>query len=165
MASILVGATALAYTGVKKAREKRAARRAHNDARFAELERDNATRIAQLQSNTCFCQQSDWTGEGCEVHGYVPPAAERDRLAREREREQERNEEYSSPIDVGNNNATEEEDERRKINEERRLRMKSGAFTNWRLRRKGKGNNRKKGDEGGYDGLSAVSSTSDGVIR
>ena len=80
MASLIIGAGVLAYSQVKKKRE---AKKAHNHARFTELERDNASRIAALQAKKCFCQQSDWTGGGCEHHGYVPPAAERDRLAAE----------------------------------------------------------------------------------
>ncbi|KAL9130196.1 MAG: hypothetical protein Q9217_001541 [Psora testacea] len=74
MASLLLGAGALAYDQVQKSRAKRKARLAHNDARFSALERENANRIASLQQDTCFCQRSDWRGGGCEAHGYVPPA-------------------------------------------------------------------------------------------
>ncbi|KAL9104926.1 MAG: hypothetical protein Q9163_000171 [Psora crenata] len=74
MASLLLGAGALAYDQVQKSREKKKARLARNDARFTALERENADRIAHLQQNTCFCQRSDWRGGGCDVHGYVPPA-------------------------------------------------------------------------------------------
>ena len=75
MASLLLGAGALAYDQVQKSRAKKKARIAHNNARFSALERENANRIAHLQQNTCFCQRSDWKGGACEVHGYVPPAS------------------------------------------------------------------------------------------
>ena len=74
MASILIGVGVLSYDQIKKQKQKRAAKKAHNTARFSELERENARRIDALQNNTCFCQQSDWQGGGCERHGYVPAA-------------------------------------------------------------------------------------------
>ena len=76
MASILVAAGVLSYESIKKSRAKRTERKAFNETRFSELERDNAARIAQLQGRTCFCQTSDWRGGGCETHGYVPAAGE-----------------------------------------------------------------------------------------
>ncbi|KAL9634876.1 MAG: hypothetical protein Q9164_003824 [Protoblastenia rupestris] len=74
MASLILGAGALAYDQVQKSRAKKKARVAHNSARFSALEQENADRIANLQQNICFCQRSDWRGGECEVHGYVPPA-------------------------------------------------------------------------------------------
>lgn len=76
MASLLIGATVLSYDAIKKSNQKRRARKTHNNERYADLERSNAARIAHLQGNSCFCQQSDWQGGGCEVHGYVPAAGE-----------------------------------------------------------------------------------------
>lgn len=76
MASILIGAGILSYESIKKSRAKRAQKKAFNTTRFSELERENASRIAHLQGQTCFCQTSDWTGGGCDIHGYVPAAGE-----------------------------------------------------------------------------------------
>ena len=75
MASLLFGAGVLAYDQIQKKRDRKKSKTQHNSTRFSELERENADRIAALQQNTCFCQRSDWRGGGCEVHGYVPPAA------------------------------------------------------------------------------------------
>ena len=74
MASIFIGVGVLSYDQIKKQRQKRAAKKAHNTARFSELERENARRIDAFQNNTYFYQQSDWQGGGCERHGYVPAA-------------------------------------------------------------------------------------------
>ena len=70
MASLIIGAGVLAYDRIKTAKEKK---KAHNNARFTELEKANAERISNLQQKSCFCQSSDWTGGGCPEHGYVPP--------------------------------------------------------------------------------------------
>ena len=67
MASLIIGAGVLAYDGIKQAKQKK---KDHNSARFSELEKANAERIAGLQRNSCFCQRSDWTGEGCPGHGH-----------------------------------------------------------------------------------------------
>ena len=76
MASLLLTVGVLSYDQIKKQKAKRAAKKEHNSARFSELEADNARRIAGLQTNTCFCQTSDWRGGNCETHGYVPAAGE-----------------------------------------------------------------------------------------
>ncbi|KAL6720477.1 hypothetical protein ACLMJK_002400 [Lecanora helva] len=76
MASLLVAAGVISYDQIKKSTQKRRAKKVRDSPRFAELERENAARIAHLQGNTCFCQQSDWRGGGCEVHGYVPAAGQ-----------------------------------------------------------------------------------------
>ena len=68
MAALILGAGALAYDQVQKGRAKRKARKEFNDQRFSELERENAERINGLQSDTCFCERSDWEGR-CPVHG------------------------------------------------------------------------------------------------
>ena len=68
MASIIIGAGVLAY---QTAQDKRKKKKAHNDTRFSELERDNAARIANLQQTSCFCNRSDWTGD-CPMHGALP---------------------------------------------------------------------------------------------
>ena len=73
MAALILGAGALAYDQVQKGRAKRKARKDFNSQRFSELERENAERIGGLQRETCFCQSSDWDGQGggggCPVHG------------------------------------------------------------------------------------------------
>lgn len=214
MASLLIATTILSYQTIQKTRAKRAQKRAFDDTRFSELERDNAIRIAQLQGETCFCQESDWQGGGCDVHGYVPKAGEvggppgyrgrdRDRVGgdgegiggdgggsgagvgagergdddapayedagrrevvgatattttttRERARETypdyryRRGEEDGALAGDGQGPPPAPlgpmaEEEVRRINEERRKRMKAGGFTNWVLRRKG---GRKAGD-------------------
>ena len=77
MASILLTVGVLSYDQIKKQKAKRAAKKEeHNTARYSELEAENARRITALQSNTCFCQTSDWRGGNCERHGYVPAAGE-----------------------------------------------------------------------------------------
>ena len=76
MASLLFAAGVLSYDQIKKSTQKRRAKKAQNTTSFSELERENAARIAHLQGNTCFCQQSDWQGGGCDIHGYVPAAGE-----------------------------------------------------------------------------------------
>ncbi|KAL9068453.1 MAG: hypothetical protein Q9161_006204 [Pseudevernia consocians] len=191
MASILVAATILSYDSIKKSRAKRAEKKAWNHTRFSELERDNAARIAQLQGGSCFCQTSDWTGGGCETHGYVPAAGEAggppapeytevdeggDAGGVRREEEEEATPSgvedvgtgegggYAAPRttaqgaretypDYRYRRGQEDgalaggergprgpmtEEEVRRINEERRKRMKAGGFTNWVLRRKGR---------------------------
>lgn len=67
MASLIIGAGYLAYDRVKQAKEKK---KSHNAERYAELEKENSARIANLQQNTCFCQRSDWSGGGCPQHGH-----------------------------------------------------------------------------------------------
>ena len=168
MASLIIGAGALAYEQVqKKKRARKEARVAYNEERFSELEKANADRIAALQQNTCFCQQSDWRGGGCEVHGYVPPAntvvsgdVGRTEASQEREskrldqeyRQTERNEppEYldvtENPGGAGreqrNRNLITEgwngqrpkmdDEEIKRINDERRKRMKaSKGYERW----------------------------------
>jgi len=76
MASLLISAGYLSYIQIRKSTQKRRAKKAAQTSAFSDLERENAARIAHLQDNTCFCQQSDWQGGGCEVHGYVPAAGE-----------------------------------------------------------------------------------------
>ena len=76
MASLLFAAGVLSYDQIKKSNQKRRAKKARDNTSFSELERENAARIAHLQGNTCFCQQSDWQGGGCDIHGYVPAAGE-----------------------------------------------------------------------------------------
>ncbi|KAL9598094.1 MAG: hypothetical protein Q9219_004725 [cf. Caloplaca sp. 3 TL-2023] len=72
MASLIIASGALAYDRVQKSRAKRSAAKAHNLARFSELERENAARMQDLRAKKmCFCQKrSDWrAGEGgCPVH-------------------------------------------------------------------------------------------------
>ncbi|MCJ1251725.1 hypothetical protein MMC30_008962 [Trapelia coarctata] len=48
MASLILGLGALTYDKVKTSREKRRARKESNAARFAELEKENAERMARL---------------------------------------------------------------------------------------------------------------------
>lgn len=77
MASLLIGAGILSYEAIKKSRAKRAQKKALTTTTFSDLERDNASRTAHLQGHeTCSCQTSDWTGGGCDIHGYVPAAGE-----------------------------------------------------------------------------------------
>ncbi|KAM0798844.1 hypothetical protein BDR22DRAFT_890962 [Usnea florida] len=189
MASILFAAGVLSYESIKKSRAKRAEKKAFNDSRFSQLERDNAARIAQLQGTTCFCQTSDWRGGGCETHGYVPAAgqpggppapeytevdesggvgavgssgggrrgrddappyedvSERDAQApasRQGAREiypdyqYRRGQEDGALAERQGAPLPMSEEEVRRINDERRKRMKAGGFTNWVLRRKGR---------------------------
>ena len=199
MASLLLTVGVLSYDQIKKQKAKRAAKKEHNNARFSELERENARRIDALRNNTCFCQQSDWQGGGCERHGYVPAAGtpggppgpedagppaygDGEAFAPTRIESHPRGErgEYMDATMVdgaggdglagiwsnsqrgngyqyrrgeedgflaeqpagdgpsGRRSAPPPmpEDEVRRINEERRKRMKTGSFANWRLRRK-----------------------------
>ena len=75
MASLIIGAGVLAYDGIKQAKQKK---KDYNSARFNELEKANAERIAGLQQNTCFCQRSDWTGDGCPGHAHGSDGTTRD---------------------------------------------------------------------------------------
>ena len=73
MASLIIGGVVFGIDRIRQAKEKKKEKKqAHNDTRFAELEKDNAQRIANLQQNTCFCERSDWAGEGCPTHGPTP---------------------------------------------------------------------------------------------
>lgn len=77
MASLIFAAGVLSYDAIKKKSAKRSAKKASRTGAFSDLERENAARIANLQSkDACFCQRSDWRGGGCEAHGYVPAAGE-----------------------------------------------------------------------------------------
>ncbi|KAL8966001.1 MAG: hypothetical protein Q9183_003572, partial [Haloplaca sp. 2 TL-2023] len=62
MASLLVFGGMLAYDKVKETRSKR---RASKSKDFSAQEKQNADRIAALQSKTPFCDKSDWSGSGC----------------------------------------------------------------------------------------------------
>ncbi|MCJ1461441.1 hypothetical protein MMC07_000038 [Pseudocyphellaria aurata] len=55
MASLLFGAIALTYSTVAKSVRRRRAAKSERDARFAELEHDNAVRIARLRAERCDC--------------------------------------------------------------------------------------------------------------
>lgn len=172
MASLLFAAGVLSYDAIKKQSHKRRARKAHQSTSFADLERDNAARIANLQSTSCFCQRSDWRGGGCEQHGYVPAAGEpggpplysreeeeapayeegEERAGERARRRQTMPPEYAdgnaplapvgamrtqSAVDLSEGGRAPEAmggEEVRRINEERRKRMKAGGFTNFVLR-------------------------------
>lgn len=54
MASLIFGAGVLAYDAAHKKIQKRRATKARHDARFSELEKDNAARIARLRE-LCAC--------------------------------------------------------------------------------------------------------------
>jgi len=178
MAAIIFGAGALAYDQVQKTRQKKKDRRAHNDARFAQLEQDNSDRIAHIQSNTCFCQRSDWRGGGCLNHGYLSPAPgyseniEDDEAAAEGRRAQTdssttvraarnapprgyeatngrragtrpssqyhyvRGEEEGAFVEKQKAPPAMGDEHVRRINEERRKRMKTGGFASFILRKK-----------------------------
>ncbi|KAL8872415.1 MAG: hypothetical protein Q9174_001947 [Haloplaca sp. 1 TL-2023] len=68
MASLLVFGGMLAYDKVKETRQKRRASK-NNSKDFSALEKQNADRIAALQSRTPFCNRSDWSGNGCGSQG------------------------------------------------------------------------------------------------
>ncbi|KAL8727864.1 MAG: hypothetical protein Q9181_005546, partial [Wetmoreana brouardii] len=70
MASLFVFGGMLAYEKYKDRKTRKQA----SKERFAQLKIENADRIAALREKTCFCNTSDWTGQGCAVHG---PEAQR----------------------------------------------------------------------------------------
>lgn len=75
MASLIIGGIVYGIDRAKQAKEKK---KAHNASRFSELEKENAKRIAHLQQASCFCERSDWTGEGCPQHGHQRQHGEQD---------------------------------------------------------------------------------------
>ncbi|KAL9600840.1 MAG: hypothetical protein Q9179_003077 [Wetmoreana sp. 5 TL-2023] len=95
MASLFVFGGILAYEKYKDRKTRKQA----SKERFAQLERENADRIAALQEKTCFYNTSDWTGQGCAVHG---PEAQRQMQGRERGQmeEKRRSEEFERTRDV-----------------------------------------------------------------
>ena len=64
MASLIVIGGMLAYDKIKATRSKRRASKSTSED-FSALEKQNADRIAALQSKTRFCDRSDWSGSGC----------------------------------------------------------------------------------------------------
>lgn len=154
MASLIIGAGALAYGSIKSHREKKKARREHNDARFAELERENATRIERLERPRCFCHEDGSHRQDCEIHGHNSHQDQEVHAVNDGEGvdtdpapayQDQRLESQITGPEIHGEGKLEEDVE--KINEERRLRMKSGAFTNWRLRRKQKDSDRVEKDD------------------
>ncbi|KAI4176652.1 MAG: hypothetical protein LQ343_000943 [Gyalolechia ehrenbergii] len=75
MASLILVGGVLVYEKVQASRAKRTAHKAHNAARFSELEAENAARMRNLQGNKgcCLCYSGlpDWDKrvDGCPVHG------------------------------------------------------------------------------------------------
>ncbi|KAL9000067.1 MAG: hypothetical protein Q9188_005746, partial [Gyalolechia gomerana] len=73
MASLILVGGVLVYEKVQASRAKRTAHKAHNAARFSELEAENAARMRNLQGKGCclWCYPDDWDkrGDGCPVHG------------------------------------------------------------------------------------------------
>ncbi|KAI4265380.1 MAG: hypothetical protein L6R38_009465 [Xanthoria sp. 2 TBL-2021] len=73
MASLLFAGGVLAYEKIKDAKAKKVARKAHNAARYSDL-----------QSSTCTCTTLEKNTPGCPVHD---PQARRKGLKEEEERE------------------------------------------------------------------------------